>query len=61
MAKPVYELNPIHTAKPADRTGMMPSQCASIIGTTSDATTAPAQIAGSPIGSANAADYALKQ
>ena len=40
---------------------MMPALCASIIGTTSDGPTAPAQIAGSPIGSSSVADYALKQ
>ena len=61
MAAPVYELNAIYTAKPANRTGMMPALSASIIGTTSDGTAAPAQSTGAPIGSSNVADYALKQ
>ncbi len=37
-----------------------PALCASIIGTTDD-DAAPAQIGGAPIGSANVADYAIKQ
>ena len=61
MASPVYELNATYTATPAERSGMMPSLCASVIGTTDDDATAPAQIAGAPIGSASVADFALKQ
>jgi hypothetical protein len=39
----------------------MPALSASVIGTTDDQATAPAQIAGAPIGSANVDDFALKQ
>ena len=61
MAAPRYELNPTYTAVPADRTGAMPALCASVIGGTDDGDAAPSQLAGSPIGSASVADYAIKQ